>query len=499
MGIIWKGSDILRDLTQGKPSRVILAFATPLIISNLFQQLYNMADSLIVGNFSGKDSLAAVGAATPFTMLFVMMGTGLSVGCSVVVAQLFGAKDFRKMKTSVYTALISFLFIGVLITVIGLLISKPALRLLNTPDNIMDETIAYLDIYIYGLPFLFLYNACNAIFNALGDSKKPLVFLIFSSVVNVGLDIWFVGPLQMGVAGAAWATLIAQGLACILSFSVLIIKIRNVKCEGKAQLFNIHTLKEIYRIGVPTMLQSCSVSVGQLLVQSLVNGYGADVIAGYASATKINQFGNVVIIALGSALSTFSAQNIGARKLDRPAKGVRAVLVIEMIYFAVLCTVVFLFGRQLIAIFASSTATEEMLTAGTQFFTIVIPGYVFFAFMNAYKSVSQGAGFMRGFLMSTVLDILVRVGCSFALSPFIGFYAICIAYPAGWLVGAVVAAVYYFKGSWKKGIRLAENPGGSGESAGQPEDDLSVSEAGGEMTDINAQPVYERAAEKSAK
>lgn len=489
----------MRDLTKGKPSRVILAFAAPLILSNLFQQLYNMADSLIVGNFSGKDSLAAVGAATPFTMLFVMMGTGLSIGCSVVVAQLFGAKDFRKLKTSVYTALTSFLVVGVLITVIGLLISKPALRLLNTPDNIMTEAIDYLDIYIYGLPFLFLYNACNAIFNALGDSKKPLVFLIFSSVVNVGLDIWFVGPLQMGVAGAAWATLIAQGLACILSFSILILKVRAIKCEGTVKKFDWRTFKEIYRIGVPTMLQSCSVSVGQLLVQSLVNGYGADVIAGYASATKINQFGTVVIIALGSALSTFSAQNIGAKKLDRPGKGVRAVIVIELIYFTVLCAVVFIFGRQLIAMFASSTATEAMLTAGTQFFMIVVPGYFFFAFMSAYKSVSQGAGFMRGFLASTVLDIIVRVGCSFALSPFIGFYAICIAYPAGWLAGAIVAAVYYFKGSWKKGISLKDHP----EDAALPEPetsdpDLNEPETAEPVPHLNAEPVYETITKNSS-
>jgi len=490
-----KGYDILKDLTKGKPSKVILAFATPMIISNIFQQLYNMADSLIVGNFSGKDSLAAVGAATPFTMLFVMMGMGLSVGCSVVVAQLFGAKDYRKMKTSVYTALISFLFIGVIITVAGLLISKPALRLLNTPDNIMDEAIAYLDIYIYGLPFVFLYNACNAIFNALGDSKKPLIFLILSSVVNVVLDIWFVGPLGMGVAGAAWATLIAQGLACILSFSILLKKVRDVKCEGKVQLFGARTFKEIYRIGIPTMLQSCSVSVGQLLVQSLVNGYGADVIAGYASATKINQFGNVVIIALGSALSTFSAQNIGARKLDRPPKGVRSVLFIEIIYFAILCTVVFMFGRQLIAMFASSTATEEMLTAGTQFFMIVIPGYFFFAFMNAYKSVSQGAGFMRGFLASTVLDIIVRVGCSFALSPFIGFYAICIAYPAGWLAGAIVAAVYYFKGSWKKGLSMQS------EDTGHPQEPPELTQDDSDMApqlEGSSEPVYEAAVKHSS-
>lgn len=444
----------MRDLTVGKPMKVILSFATPLMLSNLFQQLYNMADSLIVGNFSGKDSLAAVGASTPFTMLFVMMGTGLSIGCSVVVAQLFGAKNFKKLKTSISTALISFLGVGIIITVVGLLISKPALQLLNTPDNIMDEAISYLDIYIYGLPFLFLYNSCNAIFNALGDSKKPLVFLIFSSVVNVVLDLLFVGSFNMGVAGAAWATLISQGLACLLSFTVLIRKWKNIECDEAPPLFDMGLLKEIYRVGVPTMLQSCSVSVGQLLVQSLVNGYGADVIAGYASATKINQFGNVVIIALGSAMSTFTAQNIGAGKLERPPKGVKAVLIIEMIYCAIFCAVVFIFGNNFIAMFASSTATPEMLEAGTRFFMIVVPGYFFFAFMNAYKSVSQGAGYMRAFLFSTLLDIVARVGISFVLSPFIGFYAICLGYPIGWLVGAIVAAVFYFKGSWKKGIMV---------------------------------------------
>lgn len=442
----------MRDLTTGKPLKVIMGFATPLILSNFFQQLYNMADSIIVGNFSGKDSLAAIGAATPFTMLFVMMGTGLSMGCSVLVAQLFGAKEYRKLKTAIYTAFISFLVVGALIMVVGLTFSKQALVLLNTPDNIMDEALSYLDIYIYGLPFMFIYNACNAAFNALGDSKKPLMFLLVSSAVNVGLDLLFVGRFKMGVAGAAWATLIAQGIACALAFIVLMRKVRRIECDGKADVFSVSMLKQIYKIGVPTMLQSCSVSVGQLMVQSIVNGYGADVIAGYASASKINQFGNVVVISLGSALSTFAAQNIGAGKLDRPKKGVSSVLKIELIYVALLSLVVFLFGNQLIGMFASSTATEEMLSAGTQFFSYVIPGYFFFAFMNAYKSVSQGAGYMLGFLLSTMLDIVARVAISFALAPFIGFTAICIAYPIGWLVGAVIAAVFYFKGSWKKAI-----------------------------------------------
>lgn len=444
----------MKDLTRGKPTKVILMFALPMVASNFLQQLYNMVDTLIVGNFSGMTSLAAVGSSVSFTMLFVMMGTGLSRGCAVVVAQLFGAKDYRKMKSSIYTGLISFLVVGVLIAVIGLALSRPALQVLNTPDELIEEALSYLDIYIFGLPFLFLYNACNAIFNALGDSKKPLVFLIFSSLANVALDLLFVAVLQWGVAGAAWATLIAQGLACMLSFVVLLRKVQAIPTEAgeKTTLFSFSLLGGIYRIGVPTMLQSCSVSVGAMFVQSIVNTYGADVIAGYSAATRINQLASVSIVSLGMALSTFAAQNIGARQLDRPKKGVTAVLKLEMIYCAVLCVIVFFFGRSLISMFAGSTATEEMLSAGNQFFLTVIPSYFIFSFMNAYKSTSQGAGYMMGFLASTMLDIIVRVGVSFALSPYIGFTAICISYPIGWLVGAAVAAVFYFNGSWKKGI-----------------------------------------------
>lgn len=449
----------MRDLTKGQPMKVILAFSLPLVLSNLFQQMYSIADSLIVGNFSGKDSLAAVGASTPFTMLFVMMGVGLSRGCAVVVAQLFGAKQLKRMKTSIYTALISFLAIGVIIMVTGLVVSKSALRLLNTPADIMQESISYLDIYIFGLPFLFIYNACNAIFQALGDSKKPLCFLIFSSIVNIGLDLLFVGVFGMGVVGAAIATLIAQGIACILSFSILIVKVKGIQIEEQDKriaIFDKKALKNIYAVGVPTMLQGCSVSIGMLMVQSLVNGYGADVIAGYASATKLNQFGNAVVVAIGNALSTFSAQNIGASKMDRPKEGLKAVIKIEMIYCVFLCIMAALFGRNLIGMFASSTATEEMLRAGTMFFSIVIPGYFVFSFMNAYKNVLQGAGYMRGFLTSTMLDIIVRIAFSFIFSPSLGFMAICIAYPAGWVVGAASSMIFYYKGKWKH-TKIVEN------------------------------------------
>lgn len=451
--------------------KVIMAFAIPLVISNLFQQFYNMADSIIVGNFAGVEALAAVGASAPFAMLFVMMGNGLSRGCSVVVAQFFGARNYQKMKTCVYTGLFSFLCVGLLFAAVGVMLTKPALRLLDTPSSIMPAATKYLNIYICGMPLLFLYNAANAIFNALGDSKKPLYFLIFSSVLNVGLDVLFVGKFQLGVAGAAWATLIAQGVACALSLTTLLRKVRSMKAEENelVPLFHSGMLWNIYRIGLPAMLQSCSVSIGALFVQSLVNGYGPDVIAGYAAATKINTLVSVVILSLGFALSTFTAQNVGAHNFERPRQGVRAVLLVEITYCILACGLVLFFGDQLIRMFAGATASEEMLGAGRKFFSIVVPSYVLFSLMNACKAVSQGAGYMLGYLISTLLDILVRIGVSFAMISVIGYYAICVAYPAGWLVGAIVAAAFYFSNGWKKGVMtkgsdIAEQEAASGNS-----------------------------------
>jgi putative MATE family efflux protein len=255
--------NIKGNMTEGSPARCMLAFAIPMILGNLFQQLYNMVDSMIVGKLVGADALAAVGASTAITQLFVMVAVGTGIGCSVVISQLFGAKKIEDMKTSISTALISILVLSIALSVLGRLFSSSILQMMGTPEDVFPEAKTYLDIYFYGFFFLFLYNAFSSVFNALGDSKKPLVFLIFSSLLNIGLDLLFVGEFHWGVAGAAWATLIAQGISAVMSFTVLMRKLAGIH-SGEYQHFDGLMLKNMARVALPTVLQQSMISIGML-------------------------------------------------------------------------------------------------------------------------------------------------------------------------------------------------------------------------------------------
>lgn len=314
-------SNTLNDMTIGSPFKIILAFSVPMLISSLFQQLYNVVDSIIAGKFIGVDALAAVGASYPITALFIAVAIGSSIGCSVVVSQIFGAKKYASMKTAISTAIISLTTISIILTVVGLFFCNPLMQLLNTPANIFKDAELYLRIYIGGIIFLFLYNTATAIFTGLGDSKTPLYFLIFSSIFNIILDLLFVITFNMGVMGVAVATFIAQGISSILAMGCLINRLRKIKTEGTYEYFNLNIFKRMSRIAIPSILQQSFVSVGQICVQGLINTYGSDVVAGYSSAFKIHSIALACMNTMSSALSSFTAQNIGAKKIDRVKQG----------------------------------------------------------------------------------------------------------------------------------------------------------------------------------
>ena len=315
-----KGKNKVNLITE-KPSRALLLFALPIILGNLFQQFYNMADSMIVGRFVGENQLAAVGASYSLTTVFIMLSIGGGMGASILTAQFLGAKRYREMKTWITTALISFLIVSIVLAVFGLLFHRGILTLLGTPENIMEDASVYLNIYFCGLPFLFMYNVLSAMYNALGDSKKPLYFLIFSSVLNIVLDLLAVKVLKAGVAGVAWATLLAQGMSSVLSFLILIRKLRQYGEEEKTAIFEPSLLPEMVKLAIPSMLQQSIVSIGMLLVQSVVNSFGSSVLAGYSAASRVESICIVPMIAVGNAMSTFTAQNLGAGKMER-VKGI---------------------------------------------------------------------------------------------------------------------------------------------------------------------------------
>ena len=438
----------MRDMTQGKALPVIVSFALPMIVSGMLQQCYNIADSVIAGQFAGVDALAAVGVSNPITGLFVSLGTGAGMGASVVISQLFGAKQMKQMKTSVYTAILSIFVMSLVLMLVGAGFSSALTRLMNTPDNIYEDALAYLQIYMWGLPFLFLYNIANAVFNALGESKKPLYFLIFSTILNIGLDLLFVAKFHWGVAGVAWATFIAQGLAAVLAVSVLLLKIRKIPEKGR--IFDGGLLGGMSRVGIPTMFQMAVVSIGNLFVQALVNSYGSDFIVGYSAALKINGFFTVVITTLGSAVATFTAQNIGAEKMDRPGQGLRAGMSINFIYVALAVILVFTLGEELIGLFVDDSASAQVYDTGVSYLRVVVCSSFFFIILNNTCAVSRGAGYMIAFTSTTLVDLVVRVVTAYALSGVLGSASVYWSVGIGWLVGAVMGVAFYKSGKWKQ-------------------------------------------------
>ncbi len=436
----------MKDMTKGVPSKVLFSFAFPMMLSGMFQQFYNIADSLIAGKFSGTSALAAIGASYPITMLFIAIATGSGVGCSVIISKYFGAKDYKALKTTISTAIISTVVLSILFTIIGTLICNPLMRLMNTPEEIFAQGALYLRIYIWGLLFLFVYNITNAIFNGLGDSKTPLYFLIFSSLFNIALDYIFVKYFHMGVAGVAWATFIAQGLSSILALAFLIKRTRQLKIGETCPYFSFSILKSIGYIAIPSILQQSIVSIGQLLIQSLVNSYGTSVIAGYSAAIKIDSFFKIVIISMGNAMSNFTAQNVGASKPLRIKKGYRAATLTMAVYCAIAFGIILLFSPYLISCFINNETApsliKEMINIGSQYMHIVVGGYFVCALLLINNGVLRGHSNMIGFTSATLSDLFVRVGASYLLAHLFGYHAIWISIPIGWLVGYLISLFF---------------------------------------------------------
>ena len=348
--------NMVKNLTEGRPLNLLFFFALPMVAGTLFQQLYNLVDTAVVGKFVGEDAVAAVGSSFPIVFLSVAVASGLSMGCTVVVSQLFGAGRIHEMKTTISTAIISLGVLGLLIMGLGTLLAGPLLQLLGTDPDIMADSRTYLQIYFGGAVFLFLYNTLNGIYNAQGDSKTPLIFLMISSLTNIVLDLLFVIRFGMGVAGVAWATLIAQGLCAVASLLVLLRRMRRMPCEPEKQgvklpLFHMVAVKRIAQIGLPSMLQQSLVSLSMMMMQGLVNSFGKVLVAGYTAATKIDSLAMLPNMNISNAMSSFTAQNIGAGKYERVKEGLKACLLMVAVFSLLITVIIFLFGNQLLSLF----------------------------------------------------------------------------------------------------------------------------------------------------
>ena len=438
-------------LIHKPPVSALLIFALPMMLGNFFQQAYTMADSVIVGRFVGEDALAAVGASYSLTNVFISIAIGGGVGASVITSQTFGRRDYPRMKRSVSTALLAFLAISIALGGVGLLFSRQIMVLLNTPQNILADATTYLNIYFIGLPFLFMYNVLSSMFNALGKSRIPLYLLIFSSLLNIGLDIWMVGPLQMGVAGAAWATLIAQGISAVLSFSIFLRELKTYPGKLEGRFFDLRELQNMGRVALPSILQQSTVSIGMMLVQSVVNSFGSQMLAGYSAAMRIESICVVPMSAMGNAISSYTAQNIGAGKQDRVRAGYRVSYGIIFAIAAAICLVVQLLARPLISLFleAPSAAAFDTGIACVRFMGWF---YVLIGLKMISDGVLRGAGDMTMFTVANLVNLGLRVILAVTLAPRFGIQFVWMAVPAGWLINYLISFFEYRTGKWKKAL-----------------------------------------------
>ena len=437
-----------KDLTVGKPETILWKFCLPLFGSVIFQQLYNIADSFVAGKFINENALAAVGNSYEITLIFIAFAFGCNIGCSVIVSQFFGAKDYARVKTSVYTSIIfSILLCGILMLA-GLLGSHSLLTLIHTPDEILSDSRLYLDIYIWGLPFMFLYNIATGIFSALGDSKTPFIFLAISSTSNIAVDILFVKSFHMGIAGVAWATFLCQGISAILAVLVVLHRLHQIPCNSKVSLFSFPILKKFLGIAIPSVLQQSFISIGNIIIQGIINNYGSGVIAGYSAAVKLNNLIITSFTTLGNGISNYAAQNIGARKLDRIRPGFRAGLKMVWMISLPFTLLYFLGGRYLLYIFLEQPTTDALHT-GIIFLCILSPFYFVVSAKLVADGILRGAGMMKQFMIGTFSDLILRVVLAIVLSnQFHSSIGIWCAWPIGWSVSTALSLFFYHRGPW---------------------------------------------------
>ncbi len=437
-----------KDLTQGNPSTVLIKFSLPLLGSMIFQQLYNIADSFVAGKFIDENALAAVGNSYEITLIYIAFAFGCNMGCSVIVSNLFGGKRYRELKTAVSTTFIASGILCAVLMLVGLMFGKNMLELINTPAEIMGASHLYLNIYTLGLIFLFFYNIATGIFSAMGDTKTPFVLLALSSTANILVDILFVKEFNMGVAGVGWATFCCQGTSCVLAVMLVFRRLAKIEAGVKAPVFSWNLLGKITNIAVPSILQQSFVSVGNIIIQSVINGYGPGVIAGYSAAIKLNNMVITSFTTLGNGMSNFTAQNIGAGKTERVKKGLRAGIVMV---FAICIPVVllYIFGGNKILLLFINDRTGEAMSTGMDMLRILSPFYCVVGTKLMCDGVLRGAGAMKMFMSATFTDLVLRVVLAVILSARMGTLGIWSAWPVGWGIATAMSVYFYAHGKWK--------------------------------------------------
>ena len=435
-------------LITDPPLKALTVFAMPMILGSFFQQVYNMADSIIVGQFVGSSALAAVGACAAVTNVFICVALGAGVGAGVLVSRYFGAKEYGKMKTIVSTSLLSFLLLSIVLGVFGVCFAHPMMRVLQTPADILEEAVLYLRIYFAGFPFLFMYNILSTMFTSMGESRIPLGLLIFSSILNIFMDLWMVAGLGFGVFGAALATLIAQGLSAVLSLLIFFCRIR--RYQSPFRWFDGKELRSMLQIAVPSVLQQSTVSIGMMIVQAVVNPFGTQALAGYAATMRVENVFSLIFVSIGNAVSPYISQNLGAKKTERLKKGYHAALVLDVCFAALAFLVIETLHTQISALFLGKDGTALAYQVSGDYMKWLGYFFLFMGIKMATDGVLRGLGVMRPFLAANMVNLAIRLSVALLCAPRFGIAFVWLAVPAGWLANFLISYAA-LRRSWPTG------------------------------------------------
>ena len=437
----------MKDLTVGKEGKLILQFAMPMVFGNVFQQLYNVVDSIIIGNYIGKEALAAVGASFPIIFLLIALVIGLGSGFTIIISQYFGSKNIEQVKRTIDTTYIILFFASILIAVVGIFFSEPIFRLTQLPEEIIPQASAYIDIYFAGTIFFFGFNGTAAILRGMGDSKTPLYFLILSTLTNIVLDLLFVVQFGWGIEGAAYATVVSQGGAFFTAIIYLNRKHPIVNVSIRKYIFDRDIFRKCLRIGLPSGLQQTFVATGLIALYGIVNQYGTSAIAAYSVATRIDSFALLMAMNFAAALSAFVGQNIGANKYDRVKAGLKSTWLMTSAISIGITVLVYFFGEYLMALFTPDQAVIEI---GNEYLIIVSSFYIVFSTLFVVTAVMRGAGDTLIPMFITLIALwFIRIPASYFLAERIGIAGIWWAVPIGWATGMTLSYIYYLSGKWK--------------------------------------------------
>ena len=447
-------------LITERPLKALTTFAMPMILGSFFQQVYNMADSIIVGQFVGSSALAAVGACAALTNVFICVALGAGVGAGVLVSRYFGAHSYGKMKTIVSTSLISFFLLSVFLGVLGCCLSHPMMRVLQTPTDILDAAVLYLRVYFVGFPFLFMYNILSTMFNSIGDSKIPLGLLIFSSVLNIFMDLWMVAGLGLGVFGAALATLIAQGISAVCSLLIFLYRMR--RYHGSFVWFDRHALYATLQLAVPSVLQQSTVSIGMMIVQAVVNPFGTQALAGYAATMRVENVFSLIFVSIGNAVSPYVSQNLGAKKPERIKKGYHAALALDACFAVLAFLLIETLHTQIAALFLGKDGTALAYQVSGDYMKWLGYFFIFMGIKMATDGVLRGLGIMRPFLLANMVNLAIRMSVALIFAPRFGIAFVWLAVPAGWFANFLISYAALRKFGTRKHTAIASSIGSIG-------------------------------------